>query len=190
MPEALLNSMFNAECKWAYPHTPTLCFVSCQASGIIQGSWKAEIRHTLASLPHQWYCEPDPSKVCHPTSVKLTTYSQIYNSEADQDAQLQMWYIKNLWRKGNVITTLFLNIQAAFLNMQKEKLITNMHARNLAPEYCDYVNMILTHIRSNWNSTTTSLCHSPQKMVAARDAPIHAPLHHIQCPAHPNCRLV
>ena len=119
-------------------------FVSCWASGIIQGSWKAEIRHTLASLPHQWYRKPAPSKVCHPTSVKLTTYSQIYNSEADQDTQLQTQYIKNSWRKGNVITALFLNIQAAFPNMQKEKLIANMHARNLAPEYCDYVDMILT----------------------------------------------
>ena len=119
-------------------------FVLCQASGIIQGSWKAEIRHTLANLPHQWYCKPDPSKVCHPTSAKLTTYYQIYNLEADQDAQLQMQYIKNSWCKGNVITTLFLNTQAAFPNMRKEKLIVNMHARNLAPEYCDYINMILT----------------------------------------------
>ena len=76
--------------------------------------------------------------------MKLTTYCQIYNSEADQDAQLQMQYTKNLWCKGNIVTTLFLDIQAAFLNMQKEKLITNMHTRNLAPEYCDYIDMILT----------------------------------------------
>ena len=76
--------------------------------------------------------------------MKLPTYSQIYNSEADQDAQLQMQYIKNSWCKGNVVLALFLDIQAAFLNMQKEKLIMNMHTRNLAPEYCDYVNMILT----------------------------------------------
>ena len=53
-------------------------------------------------------------------------------------------YIKNSWRKGNVVAALFLDIQAAFPNMRKEKLIENMRARNLAPEYCDYVDMILT----------------------------------------------
>ena len=53
-------------------------------------------------------------------------------------------YIKNAWRKGNVVAALFLDIQAAFPNMRKDKLIENMRARNLAPEYCDYVEMILT----------------------------------------------
>ena len=54
-------------------------------------------------------------------------------------------YIKNLWHKGNIVSALFLDVQAAFPNMCKEKLIENMHARNLAPEYCDYIDMILTH---------------------------------------------
>ena len=54
-------------------------------------------------------------------------------------------YIKNLWCKGNIVSALFLDVQAAFPNMCKEKLIKNMCARNLAPEYCDYVDMILTH---------------------------------------------
>ena len=54
-------------------------------------------------------------------------------------------YIKNSWRKGNIVSALFLDVQAAFPNMRKEKLIENMRARNLAPEYCDYVDMILTH---------------------------------------------
>ena len=53
-------------------------------------------------------------------------------------------YIKNSWHKGRVIAALFLNIQAAFLNMQKEKLLKNMQARNIAHEYSDYVDMILT----------------------------------------------
>jgi ribonuclease HI len=53
-------------------------------------------------------------------------------------------YIKNAWRKSNVVAALFLDIQAAFPNMRKERLIANMRARNLAPEYCDYVDMILT----------------------------------------------
>ncbi len=53
-------------------------------------------------------------------------------------------YIKNSWHKGNVVAALFLDIQAAFQNMRKEKLIANMQVRNLAPEYCDYVDMILT----------------------------------------------
>jgi ribonuclease HI len=53
-------------------------------------------------------------------------------------------YIKNAWRRGNVVAALFLDIQAAFPNMQKERLLANMRARNLADEYCDYVDMILT----------------------------------------------
>ena len=53
-------------------------------------------------------------------------------------------YIKNAWHKGNIVATLFLDIQAAFPNMHKEKLIENMRASKLAPEYCDYIEMILT----------------------------------------------
>ena len=40
--------------------------------------------------------------------------------------------------------TLFLDIQAAFPNMGKDNLVANMKARNLAAEYCKYIDMILT----------------------------------------------
>ena len=53
-------------------------------------------------------------------------------------------YIRNSWRKGRVVAALFLDIQAAFPNMQKDKLLTNTQARNITPEYRDYVDMILT----------------------------------------------
>ena len=53
-------------------------------------------------------------------------------------------FTKNAWRKGQVMSALFLDIQAAFPNMCKDKLIANMRARNLADEYCDYIDMILT----------------------------------------------
>ena len=39
---------------------------------------------------------------------------------------------------------LFLNIQAAFPNMQKDRLLDNMRARNIAVEYRNYMDMILT----------------------------------------------
>jgi len=35
-------------------------------------------------------------------------------------------FIKNAWRKGDVVSALFLDIQAAFPNMQKERLLKNM----------------------------------------------------------------
>jgi len=43
-----------------------------------------------------------------------------------------------------VASALFLDIQAAFPNMQKDKLIVNMRAQNLADEYCNFIDMILT----------------------------------------------
>jgi hypothetical protein len=53
-------------------------------------------------------------------------------------------FIKNAWRHGQATSALFLNIQAAFPNMQKERLLENMRARNLAQGYCNYIDMILT----------------------------------------------
>ena len=53
-------------------------------------------------------------------------------------------YIKNAWRRNEVVSALFLNIQAAFPNMQKDCLIANMKARNIAIEYHNYVDLILT----------------------------------------------
>ena len=53
-------------------------------------------------------------------------------------------FTKNAWRKGQVTAALFLDIQAAFPNMRKDRLIANMRARNLADEYCDFIDMILT----------------------------------------------
>jgi len=37
-------------------------------------------------------------------------------------------YIKNAWRHGLTVLALFLDIQVAFPNMQKERLIANMKA--------------------------------------------------------------
>jgi hypothetical protein len=37
-------------------------------------------------------------------------------------------FTKNTWRKGNVVLALFLDIQAAFPNMQRERLLENMRA--------------------------------------------------------------
>ena len=53
-------------------------------------------------------------------------------------------FAKNAWRKGQVASALFLDIQAAFPNMRKDKLIASMKARNIATEYCDFIEMILT----------------------------------------------
>ena len=53
-------------------------------------------------------------------------------------------FTKNAWRKGQVTTALFLDIQAAFPNMRKDRLIANMRARNLANGYCEFIDMILT----------------------------------------------
>jgi len=54
-------------------------------------------------------------------------------------------FTRNAWRKGNVVSALFLDIQAAFPNMQKKCLLENMRARNIHEGYCNYVDMILTH---------------------------------------------
>ena len=54
-------------------------------------------------------------------------------------------FTRNAWRKGNMVSTLFLDIQAAFPNMQKKRLLENMRARNIHKGYCNYVDMILTH---------------------------------------------
>jgi len=37
-------------------------------------------------------------------------------------------FMKNAWRKGDVVLALFLDIQAAFLNMQKACLLENMQS--------------------------------------------------------------
>src|SRR5258706_10749384 len=52
-------------------------------------------------------------------------------------------FTKNAWRRGQVVSALLLDIQAAFPNMRKDRLIENMRARNLANEYCDFIDMIL-----------------------------------------------
>ena len=50
-------------------------------------------------------------------------------------------YIKDAWRVGDVVSALFLDIQAAFPNMQKMRLLENMRARNISGEYCNFVDM-------------------------------------------------
>jgi hypothetical protein len=54
-------------------------------------------------------------------------------------------FIKDAWRKGDVVSALFLDIQAAFPNMQKERLLENMQVQNIDEGFCKYINMILTH---------------------------------------------
>ena len=90
-------------------------------------------------------------------------------------------YIKNSWHKGNIVSTLFLDIQAAFPTMCKEKLIENTRARNLAPEDCDYIDMILTHcqIRLKFDnhisapfSPETGCCHLSMLLYAIYNAPL------------------
>ena len=67
-------------------------------------------------------------------------------------------FTRNTWRKGQVVSALFLDIQAAFPNMRKDKLIMNMKVRNLAAEYCKYVNMILMQrqIQLKFNNHTST----------------------------------
>jgi hypothetical protein len=72
-------------------------------------------------------------------------------------------FTKDAWRKGNVVSALFLDIQAAFLNMQKECLLENMRARNIHEGFCNYANMILTHreIRLLFDDVTSQPCNPP-----------------------------
>ena len=69
-------------------------------------------------------------------------------------------FIKSAWRKGDVVSALFLDIQAAFPNMQKEGLLKNMRARNINEGFCKYVNLILTHrqIRLVFDDVTSQPC--------------------------------
>ena len=67
--------------------------------------------------------------------------------------------MRNAWRKGQVVSALFLDIQAAFPNMQRDMLLANMRARNLAEEYCDFIDMILTQrqIQLKFDDHTSTL---------------------------------
>ena len=72
-------------------------------------------------------------------------------------------FTKNAWRKGEVVSALFLDIQAAFPNMQKVQLLENMRARKIPEGYCNYVEMILTHreIRLIFDDVTSQPCSPP-----------------------------
>ena len=72
-------------------------------------------------------------------------------------------FIRNAWRKGDVVSALFLDIQAAFPNMQQGRLLKNMRARNINEGFCRYVEMILTHrqIRLVFDDVTSQPCNPP-----------------------------
>ena len=52
--------------------------------------------------------------------------------------------IKDVWRKGETVAALFLDVQGAFLNTVKEQLVHNMHIRRVPDCFIDIVNHSLT----------------------------------------------
>ena len=54
-------------------------------------------------------------------------------------------FIRDTWHNGDIVLALFLDIQAAFPNMQKLQLLENMHACKINKEYCKFMDLILTH---------------------------------------------
>ena len=57
---------------------------------------------------------------------------------------LVMHKIKDVWRKGETVAALFLDVQGAFLNTVKEQLVHNMHIRRVPDCFIDIVNHSLT----------------------------------------------
>ena len=72
-------------------------------------------------------------------------------------------FIRDAWRKGDVVSALFLDIQAAFPNMQRERLLTNMRARNINEGFCKFTDLILTHrqIRLKFDDVTSQPINPP-----------------------------
>jgi hypothetical protein len=94
-------------------------------------------------------------------------------------------FIKNAWQHGQAASALFLDIQAAFPNMQKTRLIENMKARNLNPGYCRYVEMILTQrqIQLKFDDHTSNPFSPPNG--CCQGCPLSMLLYApIQCPPH------
>jgi hypothetical protein len=73
--------------------------------------------------------------------------------------------IKNAWRKGEAVSALFLDIQAAFPNMQKDRLLENMRKQKIHEGFCRYVDMIPTHreIHLIFDNVTSQPCNPPSR---------------------------
>jgi hypothetical protein len=100
-------------------------------------------------------------------------------------------FIKNTWQKGKAVSALFLNIQAAFPNMSKNWLLENMQVRNIAPEYCNYVQMILMQCQiqlkfDNYTSTPENGCNQGCPLSMLLYALYNTPLIHIADSNNPN----
>jgi hypothetical protein len=103
-------------------------------------------------------------------------------------------YIERAWWKGLVVSSLLLDIQAAFPNMRKDRLLANMKNRNIANEYYNYIDMILTqrqiHLKfddqlSDRFSPENGCCQEcPLSMLLY--ALYNAPLIRMAKPNHPN----
>ncbi|KIJ39724.1 hypothetical protein M422DRAFT_174834, partial [Sphaerobolus stellatus SS14] len=53
--------------------------------------------------------------------------------------QLMISFIKNNWRKGNVVSTLFLDVKAAFPSVSTKRLAHNLHRRGIPRFYVDWI---------------------------------------------------
>jgi hypothetical protein len=51
--------------------------------------------------------------------------------------------VKNAWRKGRVVSTMFLDVEGAFLNAVLEQLIHNMRMKGILREYTDIIQGLL-----------------------------------------------
>ena len=56
--------------------------------------------------------------------------------------------IKDAWQAGDIVTTLFLDIQGAFPNMVKEHLLHNMRDCKIPGNYLAFIESMLTHRRT------------------------------------------
>lgn len=52
--------------------------------------------------------------------------------------------MKNAWRRGDVASALYLDIQSAFPNVVKPVLLNNMRARRIPETYVHFIDMMLT----------------------------------------------
>jgi ribonuclease HI len=58
--------------------------------------------------------------------------------------QLMIGFIKDQWRKGNVVSTLFLDVKAAFPSVSVDRLIHNLRKRGIPKEYTDWIKVKMT----------------------------------------------
>jgi len=56
--------------------------------------------------------------------------------------------IKNAWRKGSVVSILFLDIEEAFPNAVTDRLIHNLRRRRIPEQYICFIKQLLTGCRT------------------------------------------